>query len=119
MIRKVRLDDAPAIANIYNPFITQTTVSFETEEVSTEQMAQRIADISAHYPYYVYEEDDEYGQAAGEDTFDYVAEEGSLDDGFITQDIDEDSDFYADKDEEEDFDIDFNENDADDTFDGE
>lgn len=57
MIRKVRLDDAPAIANIYNPFITQTTVSFETEEVSTEQMAQRIADISAHYPYYVYEED--------------------------------------------------------------
>ena len=66
-----------------------------------------------------YEEDDEYGQAAGEDTFDYVAEEGSLDDGFITQDIDEDSDFYADKDEEEDFDIDFNENDADDTFDGE
>ena len=66
-----------------------------------------------------YEEDDEYGQAAGEDTFDYVAEEGSLDEGFITQDIDEDSDFYADKDEEEDFDIDFNENDADDTFDGE
>ena len=66
-----------------------------------------------------YEEDDEYGQAAGEDTFDYVAEEGSLDDGFITQDIDEDSDFYADKDEEDDFDIDFNENDADNTFDGE
>ena len=64
-----------------------------------------------------YEEDDEYGQAAGEDTFEYVAEDGSLDDGFTTKDIDEDSEFYADKDDEDDFDIDFNENDADDSFD--
>ena len=56
-----------------------------------------------------YEEDDEYGQAAGEDTFEYVAEDGSLDDGFTTKDIDEDSEFYADKDDEDDFDIDFNE----------
>ena len=64
-----------------------------------------------------YEEDDEYGQAAGEDTFEYVAEDGSLDDGFTTKDIDEDSESYADKDDEDDFDIDFNENDADDSFD--
>ena len=64
-----------------------------------------------------YEEDDEYGQAAGEDTFEYVAEDGFLDDGFTTKDIDEDSEFYADKDDEDDFDIDFNENDADDSFD--
>ena len=61
-----------------------------------------------------YEEDDEYGAAAGDETFDYVAEEGSLDDGFITRDIDDDSEFYADKDED-DFDIDFPEDvDADD-----
>ena len=64
-----------------------------------------------------YEEDDEYGQAAGEDTFEYVTEDGSLDDGFTTKDIDEDSEFYADKDDEDDFAIDFNENDADDSFD--
>ena len=62
MIRKVRLDDAPSITNIYNPFITQTTVSFETEKVSTEQMAKRIKEISTLYPYYVYEED---GQVLG------------------------------------------------------
>ncbi|MGN0611387.1 MAG: DNA-directed RNA polymerase subunit beta, partial [Ruminiclostridium sp.] len=62
-----------------------------------------------------YEEDDEYGAAAGDETFDYVAEEGSLDDGFITRDIDDDSEFYADKDDD-DFDIDFPEGDDADDF---
>lgn len=57
MIRPVTLADAQAITDIYNPFITQTTVTFEVEAVSVEEMASRIKDISAHYPYYVYEKD--------------------------------------------------------------
>ena len=65
-----------------------------------------------------FDDDDEVGAIAGDDTFDYVAEEGSLDDSFITQDIDEDSDFYADKEDDEDFDdIDFPESDDGDDFD--
>ena len=54
-IRKVRPSDATAITAIYNPFITDTTVSFETEPLSPAQMLQRIEQISAHYPYYVCE----------------------------------------------------------------
>lgn len=54
-IRRVRPSDAAAITAIYNPFITDTTVSFETEPLTTAQMLQRIEQISAHYPYYVCE----------------------------------------------------------------
>lgn len=57
MIRKVKPTDAEAITSIYNPFITDTTVSFETEPLSTDEMLKRIKEISAQYPYYVYEED--------------------------------------------------------------
>ena len=39
MIRKVTPDDAQAITDIYNPFITHTTVTFETEPVSVDEMA--------------------------------------------------------------------------------
>lgn len=57
MIRKVKSSDAEAIVNIYNKYIEKTTVSFETEALTVEQMRQRIADISSKYPYYVYEND--------------------------------------------------------------
>lgn len=57
-IRPVRpTDDAQAITDIYNPFITQTTVSFETEPLSVEVMRQRIEEISANYPYFICEEE--------------------------------------------------------------
>lgn len=62
MIRPVTLDDANAITDIYNRFILETTISFETEALTTDAMASRIKDISAEYPYYVYEVD---GQIAG------------------------------------------------------
>ena len=55
MIRKVTPDDAQAITDIYNPFITHTTVTFETEPVSVDEMRRRIVTLSADYPYYVYE----------------------------------------------------------------
>ena len=56
MIRKVRHEDAHDIALIYNYYIGNSTITFETSSVSTEEMAGRIADISKKYPYFVYEE---------------------------------------------------------------
>ena len=46
-IRDAVADDAKAIAAIYNPFIANTTISFEEEPVSDAAMAQRIADVQA------------------------------------------------------------------------
>ena len=56
MIRKVQTEDAEAIAAIYNHYIAQTTITFETEPVSTEEMKRRILSISRNYPYWIYEE---------------------------------------------------------------
>lgn len=56
-IRPVTLDDARYIVDIYNHFVTETTVSFEMEPLTVEEMAARIRDTSAVFPYFVYEED--------------------------------------------------------------
>ncbi|WP_439183128.1 arsinothricin resistance N-acetyltransferase ArsN1 family B [Carboxylicivirga taeanensis] len=56
MIRTVKTTDAPAIAAIYNYFVTSSIVTFELEPVSAAEMARRIDTISAKYPYLVYEE---------------------------------------------------------------
>lgn len=58
IIRPVRIADAEAVLNIYNPFITQTTVSFETQPLALEKMRQRIEGISSSYPYFVCELED-------------------------------------------------------------
>lgn len=63
MIREVELKDSKAIADIYNDFILNSVISFETEPLSVEEMGARIASLSAEYPYYVYETDD--GEIAG------------------------------------------------------
>lgn len=55
MIRKVSLQDAEAITNIYNRYVTQSVVTFETEVVQAEEMHSRIVRISSRYPYFVYE----------------------------------------------------------------
>ena len=55
MIRDVKVSDAKAIAEIYNEYILNTTISFETAPVSEHEMACRISDISNTYPYLVYE----------------------------------------------------------------
>ena len=62
MIRKALATDAEAIAGIYNHYVLNTTVSFENEAVSVEEMRSRIEHISASFPYFVDEED---GQIAG------------------------------------------------------
>lgn len=55
-IRAVRLSDAAAIAEIYHHYVTETTVSFELEPPTVEQMQERIRSISKAHPYYVCEQ---------------------------------------------------------------
>lgn len=55
-IRLATTQDAAAICQIYNPYILNTVISFETEAVSVEEMVQRIEDVLAEFPWLVYEE---------------------------------------------------------------
>lgn len=57
MIRPATPSDAAALAAIYNPYVTGTIVSFETDPVSADAMASRIQRIQEAYPWYVSEED--------------------------------------------------------------
>lgn len=59
IIRPATIADAAAICHIYNPYILDTVISFETEPVTIEQMRQRILDISANLPWLVCVEGDE------------------------------------------------------------
>lgn len=56
MIRPARSGDAQRIADIYNHYVLNTTVTFEEEAVVPEEMAKRIADYSARFPWLVHEE---------------------------------------------------------------
>ena len=57
MIRIATPADAAAIIDIYNHYIATTTISFEENPVSEEEMAQRIKDVTATMPWYVEEQD--------------------------------------------------------------
>lgn len=57
MIRYVRNDDASEIAEIYNYYVRETTISFETVPLSAEDMARRISSIADEFPYLVFEHD--------------------------------------------------------------
>lgn len=56
-IRKVSITDAPAICGIYNYYVLNTAITFETSAVTVEEMEKRIMDISSAYPYLVFEEE--------------------------------------------------------------
>lgn len=56
-IRPVTSADAAAICEIYNHYVLNTTISFELEAVSVADMEQRIAEISAQFPWLVYEQE--------------------------------------------------------------
>ncbi len=58
-IRKVELQDAAQIAEIYNYYISNTHHTFETEALSAEEMEKRIGEVSGNYPYLVAEIDGE------------------------------------------------------------
>ena len=57
MIRGVEIRDAADIAAIYNYYIRETIITFETEEIDTAEMENRIKKIlEAGYPFIVHEE---------------------------------------------------------------
>lgn len=62
MIRKVLPADIGTITAIYNYYIKNTCITFETEPVTEEEMTKRMEAISSHYPYLVMEEE---GQLIG------------------------------------------------------
>jgi phosphinothricin acetyltransferase len=53
MIRECTAGDAAAIAEIYNHYVRETVITFEETPVSAAEMAQRIADVAARYPWHV------------------------------------------------------------------
>lgn len=52
-IRKVKLDDAEQVAEIYNYYIQNTHHTFETAPLSSEVMEERIRWVSEDYPFLV------------------------------------------------------------------
>lgn len=62
MIREVDLNDAAFIADIYNEYVNNTVITFDTQPVSEEEMRKQIVSISSRFPYYVYEQE---GKVAG------------------------------------------------------
>jgi L-amino acid N-acyltransferase YncA len=46
-IRPAETTDAPAIASIYNHYVATTTITFEEQPVSDEQMAERVLEVQA------------------------------------------------------------------------
>lgn len=56
-LRLVCASDAPSICAIYNPYVRDTVISFEQEPVSASEMATRIRDYTALYPWLVAEAD--------------------------------------------------------------
>jgi hypothetical protein len=48
MIRYAKTDDAAEICKIYNHYVLGTTITFEEEPVSTDEMAQRVTLHSNH-----------------------------------------------------------------------
>ena len=55
-IRLAREEDVPALLDIYAPYVTGTTASFEYQVPSCEEFARRLREVSACYPYLVWEE---------------------------------------------------------------
>lgn len=52
-IRDATLDDAPAIAEIYNHYIATSIATFEEDELGDDEMAGRIMEIAGTFPYLV------------------------------------------------------------------
>ena len=55
-IRNARLEDAGAICEIYNYYITNTTITFEEQPVNETEMRDRICKVQDRFPWLVAEE---------------------------------------------------------------
>lgn len=56
MIRSATLDDAARISEIYNHYVLHSTVTFEGQVVSADEMRQRIAEVLDGLPWLVWVE---------------------------------------------------------------
>lgn len=56
IIRRVKPSDAAAVAEIYNYYVLNTDISFETARVDAVAMGRRISEISSSYPFLVCED---------------------------------------------------------------
>ncbi len=60
VVRPVSADDAPGMASIYNHYVANTTITFEEQPVTAEEMAVRREEVrSAALPWLVLERDAE------------------------------------------------------------
>ena len=57
MIRPATESDVPEILSIYAPYVENTTVSFEYDVPCQKTFLQRFSDITAQFPWLVWEED--------------------------------------------------------------
>jgi len=57
IIRRCRLDDATAVAAIYDPIVADTTISFENVPPGAVEIRRRIADAGDRFPWLVFERD--------------------------------------------------------------
>jgi len=58
MIRLAHPSDAAAICEIYNHYVLHTPITFEEEAVSESEMASRISEITAVFPWLIWEGDE-------------------------------------------------------------
>ncbi len=59
MIRPVNISDAKSIANIYNYYIDTSIITFETEQVSSKEIRDRIEEtLNQDLPYLIAEDND-------------------------------------------------------------
>ena len=56
MVRSATTDDAARICDIYNHYVLHSTITFEEQPVSVEEMEQRIAETLTGLPWLVWEE---------------------------------------------------------------
>ena len=59
MVRPAHPDDALAICEIYNHYILHTTITFEEDPLTPDEMRERIVDTIQTCPWFVCEEDGE------------------------------------------------------------
>ncbi|MFZ2456148.1 MAG: N-acetyltransferase family protein [Candidatus Altiarchaeia archaeon] len=53
-MREVRKEDIQQICDIYNFYVKNTSIIFEEDPVSSREMGERIKDVTASFPWYVY-----------------------------------------------------------------
>ena len=59
MIRTINLEDASAIAAIYNYYIKETVVTFEEDLINEAEVKNRIEKVTQKFPWIVFEKDGE------------------------------------------------------------